>query len=73
MNILLTGSDGFIGASGDAYKKLYPKVADALDKGEDVTIKYHNVKDLLESDEKISDLRGQVKILEAEKAGRRII
>ena len=48
-------------------------LADALDKGEDVTIKYHNVKDLLESDEKISDLRGQVKILEAEKAGRRII
>ena len=67
------GSDGFIGASGDAYKKLYPKVADALDKGEDVTIKYHNVKDLLESDEKISDLRGQVKILEAGKAGRNII
>jgi len=65
--------DGFIGSSGTAYKKLYPKVADALDKGEEVTIKYHNVKDLLESDEKISDLRGQVKILEAGKAGRNII
>ena len=72
-NDLDKGKDGFVGASGVAYKKLYPKVADALDKGEDVVIKYHNVKDLLESDEKISDLRGQVKILEAEKAGRKII
>lgn len=72
-NDLDRGKDGFVGSSGVAYKKLYPKVADALDKGEEVTIKYHNVKDLLESDEKISDLRGQVKILEAGKAGRNII
>ena len=71
-NDLDKGKDGFVGASGVAYKKLYPKVADALDKGEDVVIKYHNVKDLLESDEKLSDLRGQVKILEAEKQGRYI-
>ena len=72
-NDLDKGKDGFVGASGVAYKKLYPKVADALEKGEEVTIKYHNVKDSLESDEKISDLRGQVKILEAGKAGRNII
>jgi len=72
-NDLDKGQDGFVGASGVAYKKLYPKVADALDKGNEVVIKYHNIKDLLESDEKISDLRGQVKILEAAKAGRNII
>jgi len=41
--------DGFIGNSGDAYKKLYKKVSSALDKGEKVTIKYQNVKDVLSS------------------------
>ena len=38
------GKDGFIGGSGDAYKKMYPKVADALLAGEKVTIKYSNIK-----------------------------
>ena len=33
------GKDGFIGGSGDAYKKFYPKVRDALIAGEKVTIK----------------------------------
>lgn len=31
---------GFIGASTDAYKKFYPKVADALMNGEEVWIEY---------------------------------
>jgi len=66
------GKDGFIGNSGDAYKKLYTKVSGALEKGDEVRIKYSNVKDLLGSDEKISDLRGQIKILEAGKQGRYI-
>ena len=35
--------DGFIGGSGDAYKKLYPKVRDALLSGEKVTIKISNI------------------------------
>jgi len=35
--------DGFIGISTDAYKHLYPQVADALEKGEDVTIEYQDV------------------------------
>tara|TARA_R100000734_G_C3314790_1_gene106485 strand:+ start:1591 stop:2187 length:597 start_codon:yes stop_codon:yes gene_type:complete len=37
------GKNGFIGGSGDAYKKLYPKVRDALLSGEKVTIKISNI------------------------------
>ena len=37
------GKDGFVGGSGDAYKKMYPKVRDALLNGEEVTIKYTNI------------------------------
>jgi hypothetical protein len=70
------GKDGFVGNSGVAYKKMYPKVKDAIKAGDEVTIKYSNVKDMLNVDElklQISDLRGQVKILESEKTGNRII
>jgi hypothetical protein len=37
------GKDGFVGGSGDAYKKMYPKVRDALLNGEKVTIEYSNI------------------------------
>tara|TARA_R110001606_G_scaffold336208_1_gene484179 strand:+ start:228 stop:809 length:582 start_codon:yes stop_codon:yes gene_type:complete len=37
------GKDGFVGGSGDAYKKFYPKVRDALINEEKVTIKYSNI------------------------------
>ena len=37
------GKDGFVGGSGDAYKKMYPKVRDALLNNEKVTIKYSNI------------------------------
>ena len=37
------GKDGFVGGSGDAYKKFYPKVRDALIAREKVTIKYSNI------------------------------
>ena len=37
------GKDGFIGGSGDAYKKFYPKCRDALIAKEKVTIKYSNI------------------------------
>jgi hypothetical protein len=37
------GKDGFVGGSGDAYKKMYPKVRDALLNQEKVTIKYSNI------------------------------
>ena len=32
--------DGFIGASTQAYRRIYPKIAKALENGEEVTIKY---------------------------------
>tara|TARA_S200002703_G_scaffold119371_1_gene105135 strand:- start:790 stop:1266 length:477 start_codon:yes stop_codon:yes gene_type:complete len=32
--------DGFIGESGNAYKRIYPPIADALEAGEEVTITY---------------------------------
>jgi len=37
------GKDGFVGGSGDAYKKMYPKVRDALLAGDKVTIKYSDI------------------------------
>jgi len=39
--------NGFVGSSGNAYKKFYPKVAEALLKGEKVTIEYTKITDLL--------------------------
>ena len=35
-------SDGFVGRSTIAYKRVYPKIAAALVAGEDVTITYTN-------------------------------
>jgi len=32
--------DGFIGKSSNAYKRIYPAIAKALERGEEVTIKY---------------------------------
>ena len=52
---------------------MYPKLADAILAGEDVTIKYTNIKDLINLPEVVSDLRGQVKILELAAKGRQII
>tara|TARA_B100001996_G_scaffold381325_1_gene370531 strand:+ start:501 stop:1043 length:543 start_codon:yes stop_codon:yes gene_type:complete len=66
------GKDGFVGSSGVAYKKMYPKVADAILQGEDVEITYTNVKDLLEAPEKISDLNGQLIAAKAANQGRTI-
>ena len=37
-NIII--KDGFIGKSANAYKRIYPKIAKALEKGERVTIQY---------------------------------
>jgi len=37
------GKDGFVGGSGDAYKKMYPKVRDALINQEEVIINYKNI------------------------------
>jgi hypothetical protein len=51
---------------------MYPKVVDAILQGEDVEMTYTNIEDLLELPLKLSELRGQVKIMEAEKQGRYI-
>ena len=32
--------EGFIGASGDAYKRVYPSIAAAIESGADVEVKY---------------------------------
>jgi len=71
------GKDGFVGSSGTAYKKLYPKVANELEKGNKVTIKYTHIKDLLSSPEKIeelnlkvSELNGELITMKAAKKGR---
>ena len=32
--------DGFIGKSSNAYKRIYPDIAEALEEGEDVSIEY---------------------------------
>lgn len=37
-NVLI--KDGFIGRSTQAYKRVYPPIAEALENGEDVTIEY---------------------------------
>ena len=37
-NVLM--KDGFIGKSVQAYKRIYPPIAEALENGEDVTIEY---------------------------------
>lgn len=41
-NNLIT-KDGFIGKSTQAYKRIYPRIAEALDCGEEVTITYRTI------------------------------
>ena len=35
--------DGFIGKSSQAYKRIYPRIASALERGEKVTITYKTI------------------------------
>ena len=35
-----TSADNFIGSSTDAYKSVYPAIADAIESGEEVTVEY---------------------------------
>ena len=78
------GKDGVIGGSGDAYKNMYPKVAEAILSGEKVTIQYSNismpslVKDVNQAYDsglffdKLSDINGQLKTLNARLEGNNI-
>ena len=81
------GKDGFVGGSGDAYKKMYPKVRDALLNGEKVTIKYSNIDfstelsnksqpDMIAPDtiqEKLSEINGNLITLNAKLEDKNII
>ena len=40
MMIFVTGGAGFIGASSDAYKRVYPHIADALASGQECEVTY---------------------------------
>lgn len=80
------GKDGFVGGSGDAYKKLYPKVKDAILNGEKVTIKISKItlKEKISNDsppdmlhpsffkEDISEIKGLIKEILVKLAGRTI-
>ena len=82
------GKDGFIGSSRLAYESFYPKVRDALDAGEKVTIKYSNINlggaelsnasppEMIGSKEvyeKISEINGNLKTLNAKLEGKNIV
>ena len=80
------GKDGFVGGSGDAYKKLYPKVKDAILNGEKVTIKISKItlKEKISNDsppdmlhpsffkEDISEIKGLIKEILVKLSGRTI-
>lgn len=80
------GKDGFVGGSGDAYKKLYPKVKDAILNGEKVTIKISkiNLEDKISNDsppdmlhpsfikKDISEIKGLIREILVKLAGRTI-
>ena len=38
-------TDGFLGKSGDAYKRIYPEIRDTILQGEEVTIRYKDAKE----------------------------
>ncbi len=77
--------DGFIGSSGNAYKKFYPKVATALENGESVSlivskVNLGNVTKISNSsgseyvnssmiNDKLSEIKGELKILSAKMDG----
>ena len=81
------GKDGFVGGSGDAYKKMYPKVRDALLNREKVTIEYSNSNfsaelsnksqpDMIAPDtiqEKLSEINGNLITLNAKLEDKNII
>jgi len=81
--------NGFVGSSGNAYKKFYPKVAEALLKGEEVTIEYTKITDLLSKPlsnastddviltktvmDKLSEIKGELITLNGKIEGKKFI
>ena len=83
----LVKKDGFIGASRDAYKLVYPRVTAAIESGLDVEVEYINydgdVKEISNKStddviltstvmEKLQEISGEVQVLSAKLDGRRI-
>ena len=75
-----SSKDGFIGSSTVAYKKMYSKVANQLLQGKKVTIEYTTIDKLLDkpaekSDvyEKLQEISGEIKTLNAKLDGKNII
>ena len=50
--------DGFIGSSGNAYKKFYPKVAEVLENGEEVTLNVSKIKIVDQAQPNVSNKSG---------------
>ena len=76
---LEVSKDGFIGSSAVAYKKMYTKVANQLLQRKPVTIEYTTIDNLLnkpeeQSDvyEKLQEISGEIKVLNAKLSGRNI-
>ena len=75
------GKDGFVGGSGDAYKKMYPKVRNALQNGDKVTIEYTDIQlepkekpqESNDMYEKLQEISGEIKTLNAKLDGKNII
>ena len=72
--------DGFIGSSTVAYKKMYAKVANQLLQGKKVTIEYTTINKLLDKPaeqldtyEKLQEISGELKILNAKLDGKDIV
>jgi hypothetical protein len=83
----LVKKDGFIGASRDAYKLVYPRVTAAIESGLDVEVEYidydGDVKEISNKStddviltstvmEKLQEISGEVQVLSAKLDGRRI-
>ena len=68
--------NGMVGSSANAYKKLYPKVSAQLLAGNEVTIEYSKIQ--LEPQEpndvyeKLQEISGEIKVLNAKLSGRNI-
>ena len=68
--------NGMVGSSANAYKKLYPKISAQLLAGNKVTIEYSKIQ--LEAEEpsdmyeKLQEISGEIKVLNAKLSGRNI-
>ena len=68
--------NGMVGSSANAYKKLYPKVSAQLLAGNEVTIEYSKIQlepqEPNDVDEKLQEISGEIKVLNAKLSGRNI-